>query len=53
MAERQEKRIGELEAELAQTRAHRDALLDSTFWKLTAPARRTVETMRAVRAGRG
>ena len=53
MAERQEKRIGELEAELAQARAHRDALLDSTFWKLTAPARRTVETMRAVRAGRG
>ena len=49
MVERHEKRVRELEEELQATRAHRDALLNSTFWKLTAPARRTVDTMRALR----
>ncbi len=53
IAERHEQRVRELDEELAHTRAHRDALLNSTFWKLTAPARRTVETMRAVRARGG
>ena len=48
--EQQEQTLKQFQKELDETRAHRDELLNSTSWKLTAPARMVLNSARGRRA---
>ena len=41
--------LAQLRSELAEVRAERDVVLGSTFWRMTAPARRLVDGVRGLR----
>lgn len=44
------KRVADLQRQLVKVSAHRDALLDSTSWKITSPLRKMTSTVRKVTA---
>ncbi len=43
-------KLEKMSVTLEETRSHRDALLDSTSWKLTSPMRKTINKVRALRS---